>query len=135
MSWRFRQYRCRGERFANPTWKPGMNALTKLLEDVRALRLRNGFTTRDALEIALGNQWGANAVTDTIDDIRDGLPTQNHLPAASCLAALLPRDREPTIEEIREAWQECVAQCSQYGAAEPYECVTVLSAELVPRTW
>ena len=112
-----------------------MNALTKLLEDIRALRLRNGFTTRDALAIALGNQWDANAITDKIDVIRDGLPTQIHLPAASCLAALLPRDREPTIEEIREAWQECVAQSSQFAPAEPYKCVTVLSAELVPGTW
>ena len=57
---------------------------------------------------------------------------QIQMPAASSLDALLPRDREPTIEEIREAWKACTEQSSLNGETEHYEAAAAVSAASFP---
>lgn len=91
-----------------------MSALTKVLEEARALQLRNGVTAREALALAMAQQRRASRTQDSPQD-EDIEPLQINMPAASCLDALLPRDREPSIEEIREAWKECMDQISLCG--------------------
>jgi hypothetical protein len=60
------------------------------------------------------------------------VPLRIDMPAALRLDSLLPRDREPTMEEIREVWKECVEQSSLYGGAERFEVVVETSAEPLP---
>ena len=98
--------------------KMDMRALTKVLEEARALQLRNGVTAREALALAMAQQRRVgNTHTPADPHDEDIEPLQINMPAASCLDALLPRDREPSIEEIREAWKECMDQISLCGEA------------------
>jgi len=84
------------------------NPLSKVLEEARALQLRQGITAREALALALANERRALRMDTT--DPSDTQQRLINMPAAACLDARLPRDREPSVEEIREAWKECVEQ-------------------------
>lgn len=83
--------------------------LARVLEQARALQLRQGMSAREALAMALANARRAKRLTPA-GDLADTQPIQAPLPSAACLDARLPRDREPSIEEIREAWNECLEQ-------------------------
>ena len=109
-----------------------MRALTKILEETRVLQLRNGVSTREALALVLAQQRRVQQAAGTGQEDVGPRPLQIQLPAASRLDALLPRDREPTVEEIREAWKECTEQSSLFGGTEHFEDV----AEITPQpTW
>lgn len=95
--------------FSNPVMQRESSALTRILEQARALQLRQGISAREALAMALANARRAKRLTPS-GDLADTQPMQMPLPSAACLDAQLPRDREPTIEEIREAWNECLEQ-------------------------
>jgi hypothetical protein len=95
-----------------------MRILTKVLEEARVLQLRNGVTAREALAMAVAQQRRAGPVGETETGNQFEAPLQIGMPAASCLDSLLPRDREPTIAEIREAWKECMEQVSLYGEGD-----------------
>lgn len=79
-----------------------MSALGKILEGARVLRLRQRLSMREALAMSLARERRRRQGMDTTT-----LPV---LPSASRLDALLPRNREPTMEEIREAWQESLSE-------------------------
>ncbi len=94
-----------------------MSALTKVLEDARALQLRNGVTIREALALAMANQRRICRMADAIRNCGNE-PAHIDMPPASSLDARLPRDREPTIAEIRDAWKECMEQAGLWGDKE-----------------
>lgn len=104
-----------------------MSTLTKILEEARALQLRNGVTAREALALAMAGQRRMSRAPASIGD-DDMVPMHVQMPAASCLDGLLPRDREPTIEEIREAWKACMEQSGLYGGAERFQELADMSA-------
>ena len=106
-----------------------MNALIKILEEARAMQYRNGVTMREALALAMANQRRVTRMTEALHHGDSREPLQIQMPAAAYLDALLPRDREPTIDEIREAWKVCLEQSSLYGAAQRYEDRAEISAE------
>jgi hypothetical protein len=108
-----------------------MNSLTQILEEARAMQARNGYTMREALAIAMARRRRLSYMPETSAEDGGPVPLRIQAPAALNLDALLPRDREPTLEEIREAWKECVEQSSLYGGAERYEAVTETRAEPV----
>lgn len=112
-----------------------MNSLTQILEEARAMQLRNGFTMREALAIAMARRRRLSYMPEA--SLEDGgpVPLRIQMPAALSLDALLPRDREPTIDEIREAWKECVEQSGLYGGAERYEVAPDASVESLPEKW
>ncbi|MEO8104260.1 MAG: hypothetical protein ABI790_17230 [Betaproteobacteria bacterium] len=112
--------------------KPGMGELTKLLEEVQALRMRNGGSTRDALAQVMANQQRSLGSSAAAPDRSGNAALQIQLPAASRLDELLPRDREPTIEEIRQAWKECTEQASLYGAPEHFEDIAEITLLPLP---
>lgn len=87
-----------------------MSTLTKVLEQARALQIRNGVSAREALALAMATQRRTSRMADAIRAGSERVPFQTAMPAASCLDAMLPRDREPTVAEIRDAWNECVGQ-------------------------
>jgi hypothetical protein len=95
--------------FSNPVIQRETSALARVLEQARALQSRQGLSAREALAMALANVRRAKRLTPS-GDLADTQPIQVPLPAAACLDARLPRDREPSIEEIREAWNECIEQ-------------------------
>lgn len=107
-----------------------MNSLTQILEEARAMQLRNGFSMREALAIAMARRRRLSQMAEASLEEGGPVPLRIQMPAALSLDALLPRDREPTIEEIREAWKECVEQSSLYGGAERYEVVPETSADI-----
>lgn len=106
-----------------------MNSLTQILEEARAMQLRNGFSMREALAIAMARRRRLSQMAEASLEEGGPVPLRIQMPAALSLM-LLPRDREPTIEEIREAWKECVEQSSLYGGAERYEVVPETSADI-----
>lgn len=87
-----------------------MSTLTKVLEQARALQLRVGVTAREALALAMATQRRTSRMAEAIRAGSERVPFQTAMPAASCLDAMLPRDREPTVAEIRDAWNECVGR-------------------------
>ncbi len=89
------------------------NPLTTILEQARALQLRQGMTAREALALALANERRAQRELAAADAGRDVMRIA--MPAAACLDSRLPRHREPSIEEIREAWQECMEQPAAFS--------------------
>ena len=102
-----------------------MAPLTRILEQARVLQLRKSVGKREAIAMALANQRrkernsemskAANGETKENDGgAGESATAKLPLPAASCLDSLLPRNREPTMEEIREAWKECMEQSSLY---------------------
>lgn len=95
--------------FSNPVAQRETSALARILEQARALQARQGISAREALAMALANARRAKRLTPS-GELADTQPIQMPLPSAACLDARLPRDREPTIEEIREAWNECIEQ-------------------------
>lgn len=94
-----------------------MAPLTKILEQARVLQLRTRVGKREAIALAMANQRRTerNAEAST-EDSASSEPAAPPLPAASCLDALLPRNREPTMEEIREAWKDCMEQGNVFNA-------------------
>ena len=106
-----------------------MRALTKILEETRVLQIRNGVTTREALALALAQQRRRLLMPGNVNEGDGAQPLQIQLPAASRLDALLPRDREPTMEEIREAWKECTEQSSLNGGNEHFEDLAEISPQ------
>ncbi len=109
-----------------------MNSLTQILEEARAMQLRNGFSMREALAIAMARRRRLSHLPDAGDGSGGPVPLRIQTPAALNLDALLPRDREPTIDEIREAWKECVEQSSLYGGAERYEVIPETAVDPLP---
>ena len=109
-----------------------MSTLTKVLEEARTLQLRNGVTAREALALAMAAQRRTSRMAAAIHQHGCRVPLQIQMPAASSLDALLPRDREPTIEEIREAWKACTEQSSLNGETEHYEDAAAVSAASFP---
>ena len=102
-----------------------MAPLTRILEQARVLQLRKSVGKREAIAMALASQRRKERNSEMnkeadggtqagSDDAGESAPTKLPLPAASCLDSLLPRNREPTMEEIREAWKECKEQSSLY---------------------
>ena len=90
------------------------NPLTTILEQARALQLRQGMTAREALALALANERRARREL-AATDAGDHEVMRISMPAGACLDARLPRHREPSIEEIREAWQECMEQPAAFS--------------------
>ena len=84
-----------------------MSALGKVLEGARVMQLRHGVSMREALALAIASARRSSRSLDTPHSDTDAIL---RMPHAASLDALLPRNREPTIEEIREAWKHCVAQ-------------------------
>lgn len=97
--------------------KLNMNALTKILDDAHEMQLRNGVSIREALALAMANQRRLSRMADAIRHGGDE-PLHARMPPASSLDARLPRDREPTIAEIRDAWKECMEQAGLLGEME-----------------
>ncbi len=97
------------------TWD--MNVLTKILDDACELQLRSGVSIREAVALAMANQRRLIRMADAIRHCGDE-PIHVQMPPASSLDARLPRDREPTIAEIRDAWKECMEQMGRWGETE-----------------
>ena len=96
-----------------------MPSLTRILEVANALQLRDRLTRREALSRALTYAAHDNALSPSPTHAEDApMPLKILLPAAMSLDALLPHDREPTTEEIREAWKQCVEESSLYRISE-----------------
>ncbi|MEP7156617.1 MAG: hypothetical protein ABI905_12640 [Betaproteobacteria bacterium] len=93
-----------------------MAPLTKILEQARVLQMRTRVGKREAIAMAMANERRSDRLSDTgaMRAANEPAPAQLQIPAASCLDALLPRNREPTMEEIREAWKDCMEQSSIY---------------------
>ena len=90
------------------------NPLTTILEQARVLQHRQGMTAREALSLALANERRSRQELAAIE-AGDQEVQRISMPAAACLDARLPRHREPSIEEIREAWQECMEQPAAFS--------------------
>jgi len=91
-----------------------MAPLTKILEQARVLQLRTSVGKREAIALAMANERRTERNAGPVAGSDAAKPMQLPLPAASCLDALLPRNREPTMDEIREAWKDCMEQSSVY---------------------
>jgi hypothetical protein len=78
-------------------------------EDAVAVAESVGVLLRDAQKFGERILAIGSGLTDVILAIVLRSPDVTHVPSADCMAANLPQDREPTEEELREAWRICSA--------------------------